>query len=124
MCVYKGEMGTRETTIRSFKSFWIIFLFVFKNKFDSQRVSRACLQEGFCFQCGILKNVSMSCNRVLSRHLKIMITKHCSLFIALTRVLGITLSQGRGGKRLCRTSSDNRMTSQVCLREAPSELGS
>lgn len=117
-------MGTIETTVRSFKSFWIIFLFVFKNKFDSQRVSRACLQEDFCFQCGILKSVSTAYNCVLSRHLEIMITKHFSLFAALTRVPGITLSQGRGGKRLCRTSSDNGMTSQVCLREAPGELGS
>lgn len=81
-------------------------------------------KERFLFQCGILKNVSMACNCVLSRHLKIMITKHFSLLIALTRVLGITLSQGRGERKLCRTSSDNRMTSQVCLKEAPSEFGS
>jgi hypothetical protein len=38
---------------------------------------------------------------------KVMTTKHFPLFNALTWVLGITLSQGRSEKRLCRTDSDD-----------------
>lgn len=120
-CVCVCLEGNQERPLRSFKSFWTVFSFMFKKKF--MRYAAHVYKQDFLFQCGIL-NVSMACNCVLSRHLKIMITKHFSLLTALTRVLGITLSQGRGEKRLCRTSSDNRMTSQVCLKEAPSEFGS
>jgi hypothetical protein len=43
---------------------------------------------------------------------------------ALTLILGITLSQGRGEKRLCRTDSDNKVMSQMCLTEVSSGFSS
>lgn len=55
---------------------------------------------------------------------KITVTKHFPVLTALTWILGITLSQGRGEKRLCRTDSDNKVMSQMCLIEVSSEFSS
>lgn len=82
VCVQRERREDQERPLRSFKSFWIVFLLEFKKKFMGYE-GHVC-KDNFLFQCGILKNVSTACNCVLSRHLKIMITKHFSLLIALT----------------------------------------
>lgn len=126
VCVFGGgqrrKEGDHHLGILSLSG--LFFSLCLIRSFIHKGCSSHVCKESFLIQCAILKNVSMACNYVLSRHLQIMITKHFSLLIALTQVLGITLSPGRGEKRLCRTSNDNRMTSQVCLKEAPSEFSS
>lgn len=77
-------MGEQERPNLGVSNLSGLSLSSYLKSFVPKGVSGHVCKEDFLFQVEILKTVSVGYNCVLSRHLKIIITKHLSLLIALT----------------------------------------